>query len=360
MEQIEVDLGAIRYPILVQAHLLSSLKSLDPYLSSEQVMVVTNELIAPLYLKKIQALLKDKQPVVITLPDGESEKSFANFQVIINQLIQHGFRRNSTLIALGGGVIGDLTGFVASCYQRGVNFIQIPTTLLSMVDSSVGGKTAINHENAKNMIGAFHHPKVVLSDVALLQTLPEREFRSGLAEIVKYGLIDDFNFFEFIESSTQQINDKNDDIITQIIVQSCKIKSKIVQADEKEKGIRATLNLGHTFAHALEKAGNYQDLKHGEAVAIGILLAFRLSAQVNKITQDYLIRVETLLDKLNLLDCEKQPYNVDMLIDTMRLDKKNKSSAIRLILPTGKGQVDIFDDIADDVIRSVWIDYFQE
>lgn len=295
-------------------------------------MIVTNETVAPLYLKKIQEQIINKQCEVVVLPDGEKYKNLTTLNMIFDQLLIKNHNRTTTLVALGGGVIGDMTGFAASCYQRGVSFIQVPTTLLAQVDSSVGGKTGVNHELGKNMIGAFYQPVRVVIDIDTLNTLPEREFRSGLAEIIKYGLITDINFFEWLEKNMENLVDRNPDVLIEAISISCKTKASIVNEDEKEMGKRALLNLGHTFGHAIESWQKYTGLLHGEAVAVGTVIAAIMSHQIGYIGIADVKRVIDIMKIAGLPFAPPENMTAQSFIEYMQRDKKNINEGIRLIL----------------------------
>ncbi|MDY0067608.1 MAG: 3-dehydroquinate synthase, partial [Steroidobacteraceae bacterium] len=272
-ERIDIDLGARSYPILIGPNLLQDAATLAAHIPSRQVLIVTNETVAPLYLQKLQDALEGRRIGAVVLPDGEQHKTLATMTRIIDALVEHGMNRDACVVALGGGVIGDMAGFAAACYQRGVDYVQVPTTLLAQVDSSVGGKTGVNHPRAKNMIGAFHQPRCVIADTATLHTLPIREYRAGLAEVVKYGLISDAAFLERLENSVEALLARDSEAVMQAVRRSCEIKAQVVARDEREQGLRAILNLGHTFGHAVEAAVGYGEWLHGEAVAAGMVMA---------------------------------------------------------------------------------------
>ncbi len=320
---------------------------------AKQIMLISNDTVAPLHAQKVLACFSGGKIESFLMKDGESFKSFDTFQQIMEALIKKHYRRNALIVALGGGVVGDISGFAAACYQRGVPFIQIPTTLLAMVDSSVGGKTAINHPLAKNMVGAFYQPKAVFIDLSLLKTLPQRELSAGMAEVIKYGLIDDFSFFEYIEKHIDSALKGDMNVLEHMVYQSCAIKAKVVSMDEKEQGIRAILNLGHTFGHAIEKAGKYTDYIHGEAVAIGMIMAAETAYRLKKVDQEYRDRIVALIERAQLPTNICYPYQVEELISAMRHDKKNQTESIRFVLPTGLGKVAFFDDIEESLIEDV-------
>ncbi|HJR68710.1 MAG TPA: 3-dehydroquinate synthase, partial [Gammaproteobacteria bacterium] len=298
METIVVALGERSYPVHVGPELLGNAALYG--LTAKQVLVVTNDVVAPLYLPRVQAALAGRDVATVVLPDGERHKTLTTFATVIDRLVDVRFHRDSCLVALGGGVIGDLTGYVAASYQRGIDFVQVPTTLLAQVDSSVGGKTAVNHPRAKNMIGAFHQPIAVLADTDTLRTLPPRELAAGLAEIVKYGIIVDAQFFAWLEEHIDELKALDAAALTYAIRRSCEIKASIVAEDEREHGRRALLNLGHTFGHALEAIGRYERWLHGEAVAIGTVLAARTSVALGWLHATDCERIETLLGRAGL------------------------------------------------------------
>ncbi|MEE4246415.1 MAG: 3-dehydroquinate synthase [Kangiellaceae bacterium] len=346
MDICKVDVALVNepYQIHIGDELLSRIDLWQSVTNHQQIVVISNDVVAPLYLSSVKQALSDRQVYEFIIADGEVNKSLVSFEQACQFLIENNIRRNALIVALGGGVVGDLSGFVAACYQRGVNFIQVPTTLLAMVDSSVGGKTAINHPSAKNMIGAFYQPKSVLIDLSVLASLPAREFSAGMAEVIKYGLVDDFSFFQYLEQHTDTILAHDQKVLAHVVAECCRIKAKIVIEDETEQSIRAILNLGHTFAHAIEKLGRYRTFLHGEAVAIGMCMAFELSTTHNLIERDYLSRLEALLLAFNLPVRVKHKYNKQDFIDIMLLDKKNKSDKITLILPVEYGRVVITDN----------------
>lgn len=335
---MQVELGTRSYPIYMGAANLTKPELLTQHIKSKQVAIVTNETIAPLYLQQITQHLQQYQLEVIVLPDGEQYKTLATTESIFTALLNKKFSRNATLIALGGGVIGDLSGFAAACYQRGIAFIQIPTTLLAQVDSSVGGKTGVNHALGKNMIGAFYQPQCVIIDVNVLATLDDRQLSAGLAEVIKYGLIRDAGFFVWLEENMDKIVARNQDALTYIIDQSCQNKAEIVTADETESGIRAILNLGHTFGHAIETGAGYGHYLHGEAVAIGMCQAADLSRRLGWLNDMDVTRIEALCKKAGLPTAPPVSLSSEVFIDLMAVDKKNVDGEIRLILLEKIGQ----------------------
>ena len=360
METLTVELGSRSYPIHIGSGILGRMELLLPHLAQPKVAVVTNETVAPLLLKAYARRLREEgcQVVEIVLPDGEQFKDWLTLNKIFDALIEHSCERKTTLVALGGGVVGDMTGFAAACFQRGAPFIQIPTTLLAQVDSSVGGKTAINHPSGKNMIGAFHQPQLVLIDPDTLRSLPERELRAGLAEVIKYGLIRDLPFLEWLEQNIEKLLAKEPDVLEQAIYRSCRNKAEVVAADEREHGERALLNLGHTFGHAIEAATGYSDrLLHGEGVAIGCALAFELSQRLGLCSQEAPSRVRAHLRemkmKVDLSDIQCELPDTDGLIELMGQDKKVLDGKLRFILARGIGEAFVTSDVPRDVLKTV-------
>ncbi|HEY0268197.1 MAG TPA: 3-dehydroquinate synthase, partial [Methyloradius sp.] len=324
-----------------------------PHLKSRQVAIVTNTTVAPLYLEKLTQTLKNEGISItnIILPDGERFKNAETLNTIYDALLQNRCERNTTLIALGGGVIGDLTGYAAATYLRGVPFIQIPTTLLAQVDSSVGGKTGINHPLGKNMIGAFYQPQLVLADIETLKTLPARELSAGLAEVIKYGLIRDFPFFEWLENNMPALVKLEPEAIAYAIYRSCENKAEVVSADERESGERALLNLGHTFGHAIENAMGYGVWLHGEAVAAGTVLAADFSRRLGWIDTHQFARITQIL-KAAQLPVDAPDLGVDRYLDLMGLDKKVEGGKIRLVLQQGIGKSVITSDYDAQKLRA--------
>ncbi len=354
MQTLTVDLGDRSYPIHIGPDLLRQAGLLVPHLQQPRVAIVTNTTVAPLYLSTLQQALEQAgvQVLPVVLPDGEVYKTWESLNLIFDALLQHRCERKTTLIALGGGVIGDLTGFAAACYLRGVPFIQIPTTLLAQVDSSVGGKTGINHPLGKNMIGAFYQPRVVLADTATLNTLPDRELSAGLAEVIKYGLIRDAAFFAWLEQNMTRLVERDPAALAEAIAVSCRNKAEVVAADEKESGQRALLNLGHTFGHAIEAGMGYGNWLHGEAVAAGTMLAARLSLALGWLTAADVQRIRTLFVQAGL-PVVSPDLGVDSYMDMMGLDKKVEGGKIRFILLQGIGKGVISGDVPPDVLKQV-------
>lgn len=333
MQTLTVALGDRSYPIHIGSGLLNQPELLLPHLKIQQAAIVTNTTVGPLYLERVQNTLVQAgiKTVPIVLPDGEAYKNGESLNHIYDVLLQNRMERKGTLIALGGGVIGDLTGFAAATYLRGVPFIQIPTTLLAQVDSSVGGKTGINHPLGKNMIGAFYQPQVVLADTETLNTLPDRELSAGLAEIIKYGLISDLPFFEWLEANMELLLARDPQALTYAILRSCQNKADVVAADERESGRRALLNLGHTFGHAIEAGMGYGAWLHGEAVGTGMIMAAVLSQQLGWISKQDVARIRALIVKARLPDVAPN-LGHEKYLDLMGLDKKVEGGKLRFVL----------------------------
>tara|TARA_R110001592_G_scaffold320639_2_gene598795 strand:+ start:117575 stop:118675 length:1101 start_codon:yes stop_codon:yes gene_type:complete len=329
---LTVDLGERSYPIFIGEGLLQTSDLLAPYIHGQQVLVVTNETIAPLYLQFLMKSLSCYQAESVILPDGEIYKNLETLNTIFDALLAKKHNRTTTLIALGGGVIGDMTGFAAACYQRGINFIQIPTTLLAQVDSSVGGKTAVNHPHGKNMIGAFYQPQCVIADTTTLNTLDDRQLRAGLAEVIKYGLIADAEFFCWLEANIHLLLSRDSAALAFAIGRSCENKAKVVSQDERESGVRAILNLGHTFGHAIETFQSYRDWLHGEAVAAGMVMAAELSQLMGWVSEDDVRRIRELLAHCDLPVSAPKAMNSETFLELMSIDKKVLDGSLRLVL----------------------------
>lgn len=353
MSTLTVELDERSYPIQIEAGLLSQPGFFAPYIKGQRAVIVTNETVAPLYLERVLAACGDKQTNVITLPDGEQYKTLEQFEVVMTRLLEMNAARDVTLIALGGGVIGDLCGFVAATYQRGVPFIQVPTTLLSQVDSSVGGKTAVNHPLGKNMIGAFYQPVLVAIDITTLNTLPEREFAAGMAEVIKYGIIYDAAFFDWLEANQQGLKSLNADAIGRAIFRCCQIKAEIVAQDEREGGIRALLNLGHTFGHAIEAEQGYGNWLHGEAVAAGIILACKTAEHLDWLTPSETRRIEALQQQFKLPVAGPDSMSVADYMRHMARDKKVEAGQIRFVIPQGIGKAVVTKDVTQPILDAV-------
>lgn len=345
MQTLTVSLADRSYPIHIGNGLLGQVDLILPHLKRKQVSIVSNTTVAPLYMQAIAQPLRDAgvSVIEIILPDGEAYKNNQTLQIIYDHLLQNRCERNTTLIALGGGVIGDLTGYAAATYLRGVPFIQVPTTLLSQVDSSVGGKTGINHPLGKNMIGAFYQPKLVLADIDTLKTLPQRELSAGIAEVIKYGLIRDADFFDWLETNMPALMALDTDVASYAIYRSCQNKAEVVVADEHEQGERALLNLGHTFGHAIENAMGYGVWLHGEAVATGTVMAADLSQRMGWLNAAQIARIKTIMQAARL-PIEAPDLGADEYLRLMQLDKKVADGRIRLILQQDIGKAVITAD----------------
>lgn len=353
MPTLNLDLGLRSYPIYIDSGLFKSNELFTSHIRAKRVCIVTNDVVAPLYLEKIKSKLSNFDLDEVILPDGEAEKNLNNFEKIMSHLLANEHGRDTTLIALGGGVIGDITGFAAACYQRGIDFIQVPTTVLSQVDSSVGGKTAVNHPLGKNMIGAFYQPKAVIIDIDSLETLPVREFNAGMAEVIKYGILGDYDFFEWLEKNIVSIKSGDKSILAEMIEKCCQCKADIVSNDETEAGIRALLNLGHTFGHAIEAEQGYGNWLHGEAVATGMVLAAKLAVALNLLEVSELCRIESLIKAFDLPLQAPETMSCDDFIRHMRRDKKNIGGKLRFIVPTAIGQSEIRDDITQEILQQI-------
>lgn len=353
MQQLTVDLGDRSYPIHIGSGLLDQAELLKPHIAGRQVCVVTDDTVAPLYLERLRRTLSDYSLLSVVLPTGEAFKNWATLQQIFDALLGARHDRRTTLIALGGGVIGDMTGFAAACYQRGVDFIQIPTTLLSQVDSSVGGKTGINHPAGKNMIGAFYQPRAVLIDTDTLATLPAREVSAGLAEIIKYGLIRDREFLQWLEDHMAGLRALDPELITRAIHRSCAIKAEVVAADEREGGVRAILNLGHTFGHAIEAHQGYGSWLHGEAVGAGMVIALDMSAELGWLTDQDRQRARNIIAAAGLPITPPPGMRAEDFRRLMSVDKKVLDGQLRLVLLQQLGQAVVtgaFDGSALDTV----------
>ena len=350
MKKLLVDLGDRSYPIYIGSDLLNQSELYTQYIKAKQVIVVTNETVAPLYLDRILKSLHGFDVETVILPDGEQFKTLEYVTRIFDKLLVSKFSRNATLIAVGGGVIGDMGGFAAACYQRGIAFLQIPTSLLAQVDSSVGGKTGVNHPLGKNMIGAFYQPQCVIADANVLDTLDDRQLSAGLAEVIKYGLIRDAEFFEWLEHNVNALLARDKEALSYAIERSCLNKAKIVAEDETETGVRATLNLGHTFGHAIETGTGYVTYLHGEAVAIGTCLASDLSRRKGWLNDADVTRIIELFKKCNLPTRPPEQIDSDRFLELMAVDKKNVNGQIRLILLTKIGAATMPIDVDKNLL----------
>ncbi|MGB6604167.1 MAG: 3-dehydroquinate synthase [Steroidobacteraceae bacterium] len=351
MDTLNVELGNRSYPILIDAGLIGRSGVLERYVPARDVLIVSNTSVAPLYLRALAAGLgPGRRLLEVILPDGEAHKTLANVARVLDVLVANRFGRDCCIVALGGGVVGDLAGFTAACYQRGVSFVQAPTTLLAQVDAAVGGKTGVNHPGGKNLIGAFHQPEAVLCDTATLATLPARELRAGLAEVIKYGLICDAEFFTWLEAHLPQLLAGESAALVHAVRRSCQIKAGIVGRDEREQGERALLNLGHTFGHALESATGYREWLHGEAVAAGLVMAAEMSHACGLLGAADAARVRSLVQRAGL------PTRIPGVapgtaLEHMRIDKKVKGGRIRLVLLRGIGAACLSADYPDGALQ---------
>jgi 3-dehydroquinate synthase len=353
MDTINIKFDDRSYPIYVGRGLISDYELISQHIPYKKIVIITNDLVADIYLDLLKnSLSPHKDVMTITLPDGEKNKNTDSLNTIYSELLKNKVDRNTTLIALGGGVIGDLTGFAAATFMRGINFIQIPTTLLSQVDSSVGGKTGINHPLGKNMIGAFYQPKCVITDVNVLKTLPRRELSAGLAEVIKYGLIRDVRFFEWLEYNIQSLVAMNLDLLIEAILRSCQNKADVVEADEFESGIRAILNLGHTFGHAIEVAQGYGNWLHGEAVSAGMVMAAKLSQNMEWLSDKDVKRIIKLIKGAGL-PTKPPAISVEKYLELMMLDKKTKDGQINLVLQKSIGEAVLTDAYDPSKLRQV-------
>ncbi len=347
LHELTVDLGERSYPIIIGQGLLGSY-DLSSYVAGEQLMIVSNDTVAPLYLERAKGCFPEKSIDTVILPDGEEFKNWETLNRIFDGLLEQHHSRKTTLVALGGGVVGDMTGFAAACYQRGVPFIQMPTTLLSQVDSSVGGKTGINHPLGKNMVGAFHQPEAVLIDTQSLNTLPPREVSAGLAEVIKYGLIRDEEFLRWLEQSLEQLVSLDGEAVGEAIFRSCACKAEVVAQDEREGGLRAILNLGHTFGHAIETFAGYGNWLHGEAVGTGMLMAADLSAREGMIGPEDCDRVAALVRRAGLPERPPETMTGADFLKLMAVDKKNIDGRLRLVLLASLGRAVVTSEVSSD------------
>jgi len=353
MKTLTVALGERSYPIYIGSGLLAQPDLLLRHIPGQQVLVVTNETVAPLYLDRVMDTLSGLQCESLVLPDGEQFKTLETVNQVFDALLEKRFNRTATLVALGGGVIGDITGFAAACYQRGIHFIQVPTTLLAQVDSSVGGKTGVNHPLGKNMIGAFYQPRCVIADTETLNTLDDRELSAGAAEVVKYGLIRDLPFYDWLKENAERLLDRDLDALAYAIERSCQNKAEVVADDERESGQRALLNLGHTFGHAIETGAGYGTWLHGEAVAIGIYMAAELSARLDWLSRTDVEQIEALLKRLRLPVRPPQGLGTARFLELMAVDKKVLDGRLRLVLLKAIGEAVVTDDFALDRLQTM-------
>jgi 3-dehydroquinate synthase len=358
MTSIEVGLGARRYPIRIGSGLLDNAQGWRDALRGGHALIVSDTNVVPLYAQRLRDALAQTSgtPIhceVLALPAGEAHKDLDAVSKVLDALARLGATRDACVLALGGGVVGDIAGFAAACWMRGIDFVQFPTTLLAMVDSSVGGKTGVDHPAGKNLIGAFHQPRAVIADLDTLATLPDRELRAGLAEVVKTACIGDVDFFDWLEVHADALLARDAEALTHAIARCCRFKAGVVERDEREAGERALLNFGHTFGHALETEAGYGMLLHGEAVAIGMVLAARLSARLGMADDAGTERLAALLGRLGLPTSIPPGLTPDALLARMQLDKKNHAGALRLILWRGIGRAEIADNVDADAIRAI-------
>jgi 3-dehydroquinate synthase len=360
MRELRIDLGGGRdYPILIGPGLLANREFLRSHVPDRATLIVTNRTVAPLYLERVVSSLSGRSTATLALPDGEQYKTLAGIEPIFDALVAARLHRDGSIVALGGGVVGDMAGFAASCYQRGIACIQLPTTLLAQVDSSVGGKTGVNHPGGKNLIGAFHQPRAVIADTETLRTLPPREFRAGLAEVIKYGLLGDVEFLGWIERRLDALLAFEPDALETAIFRSCVAKAQIVTEDEREQGRRALLNLGHTFGHAIENATGYGTWLHGEAVAAGMLLAAELSARLGWLSAADVERVRTLLGRAGLPTAAPR-IGGRRAFELMGMDKKVDRGRVRLVLLRRIGEAVVTGDYPDDALEATLAAAFGE
>ena len=357
VDTLNVNLGSRSYPILIAGGLLSRPEVFQGHLQARELLIVSNTTVAPLYLSTLTSSLGKRRLVEVILPDGEAHKTLANAARVLDVLIANRLARDCAVLALGGGVVGDLAGFAAACYQRGVDFVQLPTTLLAQVDSAVGGKTGVNHAGGKNLIGAFHQPVLVVSDTATLATLPARELRAGLAEVIKYGLIADAALFEWLENHLGELLAGDPTALAHIIRRSCEIKAAVVGRDEREQAERALLNLGHTFGHAIESATAYRQWLHGEAVGAGLVMAASMSTACGYLDRAHLERVRRLIERVGL------PTHIAAVaptaaLDHMRMDKKVLRGRLRLVLLRGIGEAFVTADYPTDALTRTLAAHF--
>jgi len=352
MQFLRVTLGDRSYPIHIGTGLLADAAMYAPHVASRSVALITNKVVAPLYLERVQGALQQAGARVapILIDDGEAAKAWASLDHVMGAMLAARCGRDSVIVALGGGVVGDLAGFAAAVYQRGIGFIQVPTTLLAQVDSSVGGKTAINHARGKNMIGAFHQPLAVIADVSTLDTLPDRELRAGMAEVIKHGFILDLDFVGWLEANIGKLLGRDRDALSHAVRRSCELKAQVVVADERETGLRAILNFGHTFGHAIETGVGYGNWLHGEAVATGMVMAAELSARVGTLGRDDAARVKALIERAGL-PVRGPALPVEKYLELMQVDKKAAGGKLRFILLDGLGRAVLRGNLAADLVR---------
>jgi 3-dehydroquinate synthase len=357
VKTLKVELGDRSYPILIGEGLLRQAELVRQHVPARDVLIVSNTTVAPLYMESLAAALGGSRVIEAILPDGEAHKTLSTVSRVLDVLVANRFGRDCTVVALGGGVVGDMAGFAASCYQRGVAYVQVPTTLLAQVDSSVGGKTGVNHPGGKNLIGAFHQPNAVLADTSTLATLPVRELRAGLAEVIKYGLICDAPFFDWLEANMDRLLAADPTALAYVVQRSCEIKAQIVGRDEREQGDRALLNLGHTFGHAVESATHYTQWLHGEAIGAGLLMAAAMSHECGWLEITQVDRLQHLLERVGL------PVKIDgvppgVALEHMRIDKKVQGGRMRLVLLRAIGDSFVTADYPEPALQRTLSAYF--
>ena len=359
MQTLQVDVGHARYPIVIGGGLLSNKKVLANHIPGGDILVVTNTQVAKLYLAKLKnALGKQRRIGECILPDGEQHKTLQTFGWVIDALVTSKLNRDATVIALGGGVVGDIAGFAAACYQRGIGYVQMPTTLLAQVDSSVGGKTGVNHTGGKNLIGAFYQPRAVIADTDTLKTLPPREFAAGMAEVIKHGVVWDPMFFEWLDKNMSAIVEQDAEALGYAIQRSCEIKATVVQRDEREQNLRAILNFGHTFGHAIEAATDYRQFLHGEAVGLGMVMAADLSARLNLIASPVKVRIATVLARASL-PTETPRIGAARALELMQMDKKVLAGNLRLVLLERLGRAVVTSQYSQAALDATLTEYFE-
>lgn len=350
-QSVRIELGNRSYSISIGRDLLDNADLLAHYIRSQDVFVVTNDRVGPLYLERLTKALPGKRIAAIQVPDGEAHKTLTTLGTIFDAMVAARMNRDAVVVALGGGVVGDMAGFAAACYQRGVDYVQIPTTLLAQVDSSVGGKTAVDHPGGKNLIGAFHQPRAVIADTSTLNTLPDRELRAGLAEVVKYGFIRDRAFLDWLEANAAALLQREPAALAHAIKRSCEIKAEVVGIDEREQGLRAILNFGHTFGHAIETATKYGEYLHGEAIAIGMTMAAEMSRKIGWISSEDSERVKKLIVDFGL-PTRAPRIGTQKALELMGMDKKVQAGRIRLILLKSLGEAQVSGDYPAEMLRS--------
>jgi 3-dehydroquinate synthase len=358
VQTIQVDLGASSYPINIGPGLLTDRGLLESQIPGRDLLIVTNPTVGKLYLAKLTGSFSQRRIAECILPDGEQHKTLQTAGWVLDALVANKMNRDATVLALGGGVVGDIAGFAASCYQRGIGYVQMPTTLLAQVDSSVGGKTGVNHSGGKNLIGAFYQPRAVIADTDALNTLPEREFKSGLAEVIKHGVVWDPMFFAWLEKQIARLLARDAEALTYAIGRSCEIKATVVARDEREHNVRAILNFGHTFGHAIEAATSYEKYLHGEAVALGMIIAADLSCRLGLIDAAVKERMRDVLARAGL-PTEAPPIGAAKAHELMQMDKKVLGGALRLVLLEKLGRAIVTDQYAKAALEATLAEHFK-